>query len=199
MMNAELFADASTKPDGAASLLTDVLGVVGSSMPKTEYGKQEIYTPDSLAKTIVSHFKPSGRICEPCKGGGAFVRAMPGCEWFEIEEGRDFLKAEGHWDWIVTNPPWKDAGVFLEKSMAHADNVVFLTWLTAVLTKARHRKIAESGFGIVEMLLVPTPPPPWPQSGFQLAATWIRRDWQGGAAFTTPNAKLTGRGTKELK
>ena len=79
--------------------------------------------------------------------------------------------------------------------MAHADNVVFLTWLTAVLTKARHRKIAESGFGIVEMLLVPTPPPPWPQSGFQLAATWIRRDWQGGAAFTTPNAKVRGAGT----
>jgi len=158
-----------------------------SALPRADFGEQAIYTPDELAGAIVDHFKPSGRICEPCKGGGAFVRAMPGCEWFEIEEGRDFLTAEGRWDWIVTNPPWKDTGAFLQKSMKHADNIVFLCWLTAMLTKARNRMVQEAGFGVVEMLLVPTPPPPWPQSGFQLAATWVRRGWQGSAAFSSLN------------
>ena len=37
-------------------------------------GKQDIYTPDDLAHLIVAYFCPSGRICEPCKGDGPFVR-----------------------------------------------------------------------------------------------------------------------------
>lgn len=180
-MDADLFTSIQ---DGRSSAFH---AATCSALPRSTFGEQAIYTPDPLAAAIVSHFKPSGRICEPCKGGGAFVRAMPGCEWFEIEEGRDFLQADGQWDWIVTNPPWKDTGAFLQKSMKHADNIVFLCWLTAMLTKARNRMVQEAGFGVVEMLLVPTPPPPWPQSGFQLAATWVRRGWQGSAAFSSLN------------
>lgn len=158
-----------------------------SALPKSRSmaGEQAIFTPDELAKIIVAHFMPSGKICEPCKGGGAFLRALPPeCEWYEIEEGKDYLASSQKFDWVVTNPPWKDVAPFLEKSMQCADNIVFLTWLTGVLTKARLRTMKQYGFGIVEFLLVPTPPPPWPQSGFQLAATWIRRNWHGGQSFT---------------
>lgn len=166
--------------------------VVHSALPKAREhaGEQAVYTPDELAAEIVAHFRPAGRVCEPCKGGGAFLRAMPGADWFEIAEGRDFLTAEGRWDWIVTNPPWRDVGPFLAKAMECADNVVFLCWLTGVLTKARLRMIREAGFGIAELLLVPTPPPPWPQSGFQLAATWLRRGWRGSAAFSMHNSVI---------
>lgn len=150
-------------------------------------GEQAIYTPDDLAVVIVKHFKPAGRICEPCKGGGSFLRAMPGADWYEIAEGRDFLKAQGQWDWIVTNPPWELVAEFLEKSMQHADNIVILCWLAALYTKARQRMIKEAGFGMVEMLYVPTPLPPWPQSGFQLAAMWLRRGWTGGVQISAPN------------
>ena len=40
-------------------------------------------------------------------GDGAFLRALPkGADWYEIQNGRDFLKAEGGWDWAVGNPPF---------------------------------------------------------------------------------------------
>ena len=51
------------------------------------------------------------RIVEPRSGNGAFLRALPqGADWFEIRKGRDFLKAEGRWDWAVGNPPISQSG-----------------------------------------------------------------------------------------
>ena len=183
----DLFHDPSARVQGTVHPL-----VVHSGLPKAreQAGEQAVYTPDKLAAEIVAHFRPAGRVCEPCKGGGAFLRAMPGADWFEIDEGRDFLTAEGRWDWIVTNPPWRDVGPFLAKAMECADNVVLLTWLTGVLTKARIRTVRKAGFGYAEFLLVPTPPKPWPQSGFQLAATWLRRGWKGSAAFSMHNKAI---------
>ena len=155
-------------------------------------GEQVVFTPDALAAGIVGHFRPAGRVCESCKGGGAFLRAMPGADWFEIAEGRDFLTADGRWDWIVTNPPWRDLGPFLEKAMACADNVVFLAWASAWWSKARQRKIEAAGFGMAEMLLCPTPPKPWPQSGFLLGAVWLRRGWHGGLTISRmPNKEVS--------
>jgi hypothetical protein len=147
-------------------------------------GNDCIYTPDDLAAQIVAHFMPSGRTLEPCRGGGAFTRAMPGCDWCEIQEGKDFLLASGHWDWIVTNPPWSKFRLFLLKSMLVADNVVFLCLVNAWFMKARQEDIKAGGFGLVEICYVPTPPPPWPQAGFCLGAGWLRRGWQGSTAFS---------------
>lgn len=158
----------------------------GSALPKSTFGEQAVYTPDGLANSIVKHFQPTGSLCEPCRGGGVFTRAMGDCDWFEIEEGRDFLASSGNkWDWVITNPPWKEVKGFLEKSMEQSDNVVMLTWLTGVLTKARIRMIQDAGFGFKDFLLVPTPPKPWPQSGFQLSATYIKRGWEGPATFSS--------------
>jgi hypothetical protein len=45
-------------------------------------------------------------------GNGAFLRALPkGADWFEIQKGRHFLKAERRWDWAVGNPPFSWCGV----------------------------------------------------------------------------------------
>ena len=145
---------------------------------------------------IVDHFRPCGRVCEPCKGGGAFLRAMPGADWFEIAEGRDFLACEGQkWDWIVTNPPWSKILVFLKKSLTHSDNVVFLCLVNALWMTARLREIQAQGFGIVETMIVPHPPPPWPQMGFALGATWMKRGWTGGLNISyPPNTRIAGTG-----
>lgn len=40
---------------------------------KVYCGEQVVFTPDALAAGIVAHFRPAGRVCEPCKGGGAFL------------------------------------------------------------------------------------------------------------------------------
>ena len=63
-------------------------------------------TPVYLTKQIVEHFNPQGKILEPCCGSGNFLQAMPSADWCEISKDRDFLTIQGHWDWIITNPPY---------------------------------------------------------------------------------------------
>ena len=58
-------------------------------------GNDCLFTPPELAREIVAHFMPSGKVLEPCRGAGAFADAMAGCYWCEVTEGRDFLEFEG--------------------------------------------------------------------------------------------------------
>lgn len=51
-----------------------------------------VLTPDKIAHDVVEHFRPSGRILDPCKGDGAFLKYMPGAEWCEVREGRSFFE-----------------------------------------------------------------------------------------------------------
>lgn len=32
-----------------------------------------VFTPDDVARAVVERFRPSGRVLDPCKGGGAFL------------------------------------------------------------------------------------------------------------------------------
>lgn len=147
-------------------------------------GNDKVYTPDGLAAAIVAHYKPFGTILEPCRGQGAFVRAMPGCSWCEIDDGRDFFNVFGAYDWIVTNPPWSQFRAFLNQSMRLADNIVFLSLVNAFFMKARVNDMRGYDFGMVEILMLDTPPKPWPQTGFQLGATYIKRGWKGPTLIT---------------
>lgn len=153
-------------------------------------GNDRVYTPDYLAKQIVAHFKPRGRILEPCKGKGAFTKLMPGCDWCELDEGRDFLQHEGQYDWVVTNPPWSKLRDFLQHSMELSDNVVFLCLVNAFFMRARQRDMREAGFGMAEILFVDTPPPPWPQTGFSLGAVHIQHGYCGPLELTYPTPSV---------
>lgn len=159
--------------------------------PNRDYiSNDEVQTPTALAKRIVDHFKPSGKILEPCRGQGNFLRFLPGADWCEINEGRDFFKWSSHVDWIITNPPWSQIRPFLQHAMMHSDNVVFLVTINHLWTKARIRDIGEFGFGIKEIALVEMPAS-FPQSGFQLGAIHLRRNWEGKITLTdlsTPSA-----------
>jgi hypothetical protein len=153
-------------------------------------GNDRIYTPRLLALDIVRHFGPSGRILEPAAGDGAFLDAIPGADWCEIDKKRDFFDLRGHFDWIITNPPYSLFTDFLKKSIETADNVVFLCPAAAWFQRARERAIAKAGFGLVELCYTPLPPKPWPQFGLSLAAAWVRRGWQGGIAKTRLPSRL---------
>ncbi len=150
-------------------------------------GNDRIYTPRLLAQSIVEHFAPSGSLLEPCKGEGAFVKAMAGygavfaCE---IDEGTDFFDFASRVDWVITNPPWSQFRAFLRHAMSLADNVVFLALMNAWFMRARVQDVRNAGFGYVESLLLPTPPKPWPQTGFQLAAVHIRKSHTGPMKIT---------------
>jgi hypothetical protein len=69
--------------------------------------------------------------------------------------------------------------------MECSNNVVFLCLVNAFFMKARLRDMEEAGFGIREILFVPTPPKPWPQTGFSLGAVHIQRGWTGDCKMTT--------------
>ena len=40
-------------------------------------GNDCVQTPIELARDIVNHFKPNGKMLEPCKGAGNFLSALP--------------------------------------------------------------------------------------------------------------------------
>jgi len=136
-------------------------------------GNDKVNTPIYLCKQIVEHFKPSGKILEPCCGEGNFLKVMES-DWFEIDKGKDFMQAIGHWDWIITNPPYSKYRDFLNKSMQVADNIVFLQLINATFYKARLRDIYKNNFRIKEIYMVDTPKE-FPQFGFQMGCVYYKK------------------------
>lgn len=147
------------------------------NQPLPDYVSNDcVQTPPELAKRIVRHFKPVGKTLEPCRGDGNFLRYMPEASWCEIKEGRDFFEWKQKVDWVVTNPPWSQIRKFLQHAMIWSDNIVFLMTINHLWTKARIRDIGEFGFGIREICLLEMPKS-FPQSGFQLGAIYLSRNW----------------------
>ncbi len=157
--------------------------------PSCNYvSNDDIDTPEELAKRIVRHFRPNGKILEPCRGGGNFLKFMPGASWCEIKAGRDFFAWKQAADWIVTNPPWSQIRAFLQHAMTVSENIVFLMTINHVWTKARVRDIYGVGFGIKEICLVEMPAT-FPQSCFQLGAVHIAKGWRGPIGFSDISVK----------
>jgi hypothetical protein len=157
-------------------------------------GNDRVYTPLSLTRDIVSYFNPYGVVMEPCKGSGNFVKSLEEkaqeskqihvIDWCEIDEGIDFLEYDKKVNWIITNPPFSQFRVFLQKSLAVSDNVVFLSLVNAFFFKARFRDIKEAGFGFKEIIFIDTPPPPWPQFGIQMGVVHLQKNFTGDTKFT---------------
>ena len=55
--------------------------------------KDLVYTPESLAITIINYFKPTGLVLDPSRGDGAFYNNFDTeRDWCELAEGKDFLE-----------------------------------------------------------------------------------------------------------
>ena len=73
------------------------------SVPMVEKRGDRVYTPEWVARDMAWSFQPSGRVLEPCKGKGVFLRFLPDdTEWCEIDEGRDFFEWHEKVDWVVS-------------------------------------------------------------------------------------------------
>lgn len=154
---------------------------------KNQPEKDLVMTPPEMAREVMEHFRPTGRLLDPCRGEGAFYDAYHGPkDWCEISEGRNFYEYQGHVDWIVTNPPWSDIRGFVLKGMQVSENVVYLAVVNHFTTKARLRDIYSGGFGLKELYCMRTPSPStgWKASGFQVAACHIQRGWDGPTLFS---------------
>ena len=159
-----------------------------SLIPTNTKREDCVMTPQELADTLVRHFKPTGIILEPCKGTGNFIKAIEGYGqnvsilWCEITEGRDFFDFKDKVDWIITNPPYSKMRKFIQHSMEVADNIVFLTTINHLWLKARIRDIKNANFGIKEIIIFDTPKN-FPQSGFQIGAVYLKKDYTGDIRF----------------
>jgi len=113
--------------------------------------KDIVYTPDWVARDMVDFFKPTGRILEPSAGDGAILKYLPGADWCEIEQGRDFFAVTEHYDWIFGNPPYSVFSRWLGRSMEIADNILYLIPLTRLFNSGYFiKRVAEYG-GISHM------------------------------------------------
>lgn len=150
-------------------------------------GNDKVMTPLCLCEQIVKHFNPHGSILEPCCGSGNFLKVME-ADWCEIDKGKDFLSVSGHWDWIITNPPYSKYRDFLNKAMEISDNIVFLQLINATFYKARLQDIFNLGFGIKEILLIDTPKE-FPQFGFQMGCVYYKRNYRGSIKLDSLKGK----------
>lgn len=177
------------------------------SQPNRDYvSNDDIQTPLALARRLVAHFQPTGKILEPCRGDGNFLKALrehqrlsakisglnqtprltasrlkltaTSVHWTEVKLGHDFFDWDQPVDWIITNPPWSQIRDFLCHAMELSDHVVFLFTINHLWTKARLRDIHNADYGIREIVLVDMPKT-FPQSGFQLGAVHLQYGWKG--------------------
>lgn len=117
--------------------------------PESDYYPTPQKAINGLFEVIDFHnLKEEGfTFAEPCKGAAAAIyQHFPeGSEYCELEEGKDYLT--GTWanrpDIIITNPPFKIAMEFLDKSLQEADVCIYLLRLGFLESKKRrefHKK-----------------------------------------------------------
>jgi hypothetical protein len=165
------------------------------SQPNRNYkSDDEIMTPEYLAEALVNHFKPCGRILEPCKGTGNFLKFLPkDTLWCEISEGKNFFDFNEEVDWIITNPPWSQVRKFLQHSLNISKNICFLLTINHLWTKARIRDIKEAGFGIKEIVIFDTPDN-FPPLGFQVGMIHLQAKYSGDIIFSDLSGLIETQG-----
>ena len=186
-------------PPMTIELETDVNGVSGiassdlfGGFVSLKFNPQDVaMTPPEVAEYVVKHFKPTGRILDPCRGDGAFWRHMPGAEWCEIREGRDFLNWKEPVDWIVSNPPFSVLMGFLIHSFKVADNVVYTIPASKIWQSIPYLELIRDFGGIREILILGRGRAIGLPLGFAIAAIHFKRGWKGETRIVyPPNDKL---------
>ena len=139
-----------------------------------------VYTPDWVACDIVDFFKPSGRILEPCKGDGAFLKYLPSADWCEIQEGRDFFAWNTPVDWVVGNPPYAKITKWFEHSFEIANNVLFLIPLQYLWVSTKRIKMFAEYGGLAHSRVYPESAFRSWSINFATGAVHIKKGYGGG-------------------
>ena len=143
-----------------------------------------VYTPNSVAKTIIDHFQPTGVILDPCRGDGAFHRHMPGSHYCEIAEGKDFFKWTDKVDWIVSNPPYSVYRDWLLHSFKVADNIVYLIPIAKAFTTSSLLDATAEFGGIVEIFHIGPARDIGFDMGFAVGAVHYKRGYAGALTLS---------------
>ena len=141
----------------------------------------KVYTPEPIAKLIISKFALAGKVLDPFKGKGAFYNNLPESvekNWCEIDDGRDFFEYKEHVDWIISNPPYSIYDEVMEHSFEVADNIVYLVPLSKVVSSlGRIKKLYDFG-GVPYIYIIGASRCGFP-FGFPACAIHIQKDYKG--------------------
>ncbi len=111
------------------------------------------FTDSRIAKMVVEHFKPQGKVLDPFRGDGAFYNQLPtGSLWCEINEGRDFFDFHDDVDWIISNPPYSNLTDVLKHSFKIAKNTIYLFPLSKLYSSAPRLRLVRDMAGVKEEL-----------------------------------------------
>lgn len=152
-----------------------------------------ISTPENLAQRIIDHFKPKGRVLDPCRGNGSFFNRLQTEEkdWCEIEQGKNFFSYRALVDYIISCPPWSIFRVFLAHSMEIADNICYLVPANVFFQKGIVSDISKQGFGIKEILTIESPAT-FPMADSELLVVHIQKGWEGTTKITEEEYMVQG-------
>lgn len=146
--------------------------------------KDVVYTPDAMACEIVDFFKPTGKILEPCKGDGAFMRYLPFfTEWCEIAEGKDFFLWNTPVDWIVGNPPYSIFNIWLRHSFEIANDIVYLIPLNKIFNDYGMLKDIYRYGGVKQIYVIGRGEKANFPMGYAVGAVHFQRDYIGGMSL----------------
>lgn len=141
-----------------------------------------VYTPDNVVLDMLSFFPIAGKILDPCKGDGAFIKRLPGdAEWCELREGRDFFNHTEHVDWIVGNPPYSIFRDFLAHSYNIADNILYIVPTNKIFQSFKIMDMIDRNGGIHTMLVYGGGQNVGFPFGFSVGAFYFKKGYVGAS------------------
>jgi len=145
--------------------------------------KDVVFTPPEIAEAIVRHFAPTGKMLDPCRGDGAFWRNMPGADYCELQEGKDFFEYTQSVNWIISNPPYSCFSDWLRHSFEIAENIVYLIPINKAFNSSSMLRQTYEWGGIAEIVHIgPGSKLKFPV-GFAVGAVHYKRGWAGGILY----------------
>lgn len=141
----------------------------------------KVYTPEAVAKAIISKYDLYGKVLDPFKGKGAFYDNYPDTiekDWCEIDDGRDFFEYNEHVDWIVTNPPYSIYDDVMAHAAAISDNIVWLVPLNKIVNSMRRLRASMNYGGIKSIYYIASSKCNFP-FGFPSAAVHFEKGYTG--------------------
>lgn len=147
---------------------------------KPENIKDVVYTPDNIAKEIVTFFRPTGKCLDPCKGKGAFLQYLPpNSNWCEITEGINFFEFRRKVDWIISNPPYSQFVKWMLHSFEIADNIVYLIPIDKPFISYNFLLALKKYGGIKSIYIIGPGRVCNFNFGFAVGAVYFRRNYSG--------------------
>lgn len=139
-----------------------------------------VYTPSAIALAIIKHLNPDGLCLDPCKGDGAFYNHMPGADYCELQEGKDFFEYNKKVDWIIGNPPYSIFLDFLKHSFELSENVSFLVPTNKVFQRQIIMDMINTYGGIKSIIIYGSGSLIGFPFGFSVGNFHFKKDYRGG-------------------